>query len=714
MRRLINFTILLVLVLAVGFVLQRSGVIAIPSTASTPSATLSPPSKPARDTLRIAVADRPEALLVGAIKRLLEADNIKIDVVPYNVQTSWLELAAGELDLMIAPLGEAITAQARFRSGRLLFYSGLSTGYDVILASRLTSKPPTTLGVMAGHGYELLATQSFPNAELISAPNSVELEAWLNEGAIQAAILQKASLKNEGSPPFTHLGGTSAERPLPTVVVLSRTLTEPSASSETRTLALLKTLDQWNKLLGYMDQQPELLRSTLKKESDALGIDIDTLFQSYRFLLPSQGRQALIKDYEAGHLKEVLDLLVLARTPNITTPNWDELLKLPSHLESSLTTPEVSQDLPLNPITGSPTPPSPTTPTTIPSSQAIPLLGTNHLPGPAPQDPWPQPIKLTISQALDLPPVVTGNLTGILTARGLEAYQSDGSLAFSVPQNDTLFAVGLLADTQAFYVLTQNEVRAIDLQGQPLWATPLSGQAYSSPVLTPEAIVFLTRNAGGSQSLFALSLGDGSNLWQEALPAPTEIAPTFANAPQPMIITLDAQGQLTSRQASTGSIQWQTKVSGISPLPLAIENSKLSIAFSDGKLSLYSLENGSEIWSSNLKTTLSAGPTLFTSANLVLVPTASGKLAKVSLDTGKVLPLQDISSKALSSAIVAQDRVYLSDETGSLYTLSIKNKGQLVLGKSMQLASQPLQGPVGSSKLWALTSSNPILLIYSP
>lgn len=695
MRRLLNFCLMLVLLASVGYLLYKAKLLPLGRSSATPAPTAA--AAPVRDSLRVSVSHRPEALLVSAVKRLLEAENLKLEVVPFNSETSWMELAAGELDLVIAPVGEAVTAQARFQVGRLMFVSGLSEGYDVILAKGPLQKAPQTVGVAAAQGGELFALQKFPDSRLVPAGSQKELQAWLSEGAIQAAILESASLRGDLAASGKKLASTSGDDPMPTVVVLSRTLLAEDATTTPRIEVLLKALDAWSGLIDYLGSQPELLRSILKPEAEEMGVSLDILLKDYRFLTPNAGRDLLLQSYDQGLLKQTLDLLLLARTPNLTAPkDWNEVLELPPYLAAALPgggAPPLPTSSP-TPLSGSPTPAPLVSPTPSPSASG------------APPDPWPEPVKMPpLANPLDFPPALGDGLFGVATEQGLDVLSAAGKKAFSVTDGGPPVAAPL-ADAERFYLVQAGSVKALDSKGKAVWTYPFEGTAGPRPLLTPSDLV-LTLDGPSGYQILAISRERGVASWQATLAETAASGPVYTDLPQPTVLVIDAAAGLTAWSAETGSMLWQSSVGSPTYLEPASQGSALAVVHPEGGVRLLSTADGAQLWEADLGTALNAAPTL--TEDFVLLPAKDTFLYELSRKDGSIKGKTSLAAPLSQPAVVVDDHVYCSDEAGGVHSLQLEG---LALHWSRSLAQQGLLGPVFSQSHWGLLSPDGALLVY--
>lgn len=713
MRRLLNLCLLLVLLGSVGYLLYKAKLLPFGPTSTTANPTPSAAPAPIRDSLRISVAHRPEILLVSALKRLLEAENLKIEIVPFDAETSWMELAAGELDVVIAPIGEAVTAQARFQAGRFLFISGVSQGYDVILTRSAEVDAPKTLAVAGGQGGELFAIAKFPDSRLVTAASQQELQSWLTEGAVQAAVLESASLRGELAQSGKKLGATSPEGPMPTIVVLSQGLLEENASTTPRIDVLLRALDSWSGLIGYLSSQPELLRSTLKQEADEMGVDLEILLRDYQFLTPNVGRDALVESCDAGLLKQTLDLLVLARTGNLTAPSdWNTVLELPSYLAQAL-----PGDGPVAPTAGptaepaaSPSPALEATPQISPTGSETPAkssgttLPTHTYAGSPPPDPWPEPRKMPKArQPLEFPPALMGEVMAAATVRGLDAWDDNGKFAFQLKEGGAPLAPPL-ADENSFYVLQAGMLRAVDINGKTTWAFPFEGVP-GAAILTPDNVVFTLEGAG--YEILAISKKSGQISWQKTLANPAASPPVYADSGQPVVAVLDDQGNANVWNAQSGAPVLEKSIGEPSFLAPAAGGDQMAVLDPNGGVRLVSLADGSTKWEVALATALAGTPTL--TDNLVLVPAKDTYLYALDRSDGTIKEKRRLSVPLSSAPVVVGDHVYCCDELGGVHSLSLPG---LELNWSKSLGKTALRGPVFTRENWALLGSDGTLLLY--
>ncbi len=710
MRRLVNLLLILVMLGAVGFVLVKARIIPLGALSGPEVVPTVVPSVP-RENLRISVAHRPEALIVSALQRLLEVEGHKVEIVEFDPETAWMELAAGEIDVVIAPIGEAITGQGRFQAGRFLFISGLSQGYDAIVSPAPLAGPLKTLGISGGQGSELFAISKFPEAQVLFASNQTELQNWLLEGAVQAAVLESAGLNRELSQNATRLGGTSVDASMPTVVVLSERLAEETAETKKRLEILMATLDSWDQLIGYFTSEPKILRSTLRTEARDMGVDLEILLKDYRFFTPIQGRQALLEGSQAGLLKQTLDLLVLAKTRNLTAPNWDKTLTLSPSLEQMLASTSAS---------GSPTPLTPeSTPTALlpsatPALTASPtplaplesFTGSRHVAGKAPSTRWTKPKTVKVEKAQNLPCALTDNLVGVATSDGLVAYSPNGEVAFRTKSGPPVAAP--LADPSTFYVFLDKKLEAIDEKGKSLWSFSFEGAPSASAVMTDANLIFTVSLSDGHK-LLAVKRENGELAWQKDLDSPPASAPVQASEPQSSILLVDEAGQLQAWSSETGSPLWQSSLSKPSSLAPATLGDVVAVASPQGQIQLLSLADGRELWATELGSPIDTSPTL--TATSVVLPAQDQTVYALDRKDGSIRSKADLTGTPSTAGVAVEDYLFVCDQEGGVHCLKTNSKLAVEWSANPAKASA-LTGPAFSSKNFALLAADGTLLIY--
>lgn len=725
MRRLLNFCLFLVLVGSVGYVLWKADLLPIEGWQSGPK--LPPVQAKARDTLRISVADRPEKILVSTLHTLLKVKDQKLEVVPYNPETVWLELSAGEIDVVIAPLGEAVKAQGRFHAGRFLFTSGLSEGLDQLRA--LKEIKPKTVGVSARSGQELFALQNYPESKILVSEDHSALEGWLAEGAVESAVLQSAALSAELEKATVVLSKTSPEKPEPTVFVLSKVFekgaTEVDLSS--RVEVLKQTFETWDGLVGYLETQPDLLRSNLRKAAEASNLDIDKVLSDYRFLTPGHGRAVLERDLSRGFLQQTLDLLVLAHVPNLTAPDWAKVVAIPASIQAAF--PEAEFREPPQPSpTPRPSAPSPSpapdrtpqvtptpgaTPSATPTASITPdrlrVRGSYHVKGSAPPDVWGKPDVKAVSKRY-------GDWVPALSLRqGLAVVSDDTVRAFSLKEGRNVFdykadakwAGPPATDGVDFFVTTKSQVLCLDPKGKVKWTYDLTGAPASELAVKRPLLMVASADASGSKGVVTcLDTRTGREKWTVSLPDPPVCPPTLAQGSQVIVVIADKGKKLRAWNAETGSVVWKASLSQTTGIRPSANMGRIGLCEVNGRVSLFDVNDGTKSWDTKVGSSLIAPVTI--SRDYVLVPAKDNYLYALSRSTGDLEWKVRLNSTLSQPAVVVGGRILQSDEDGRVHTAD--SEGNLITTESY--GTGWLSRPVFSDRGWLLMDGNGKIKYY--
>ena len=713
MRRLLNFCLLLVVVGAIGFVLIKAKLVPSPfGQAPAPDTTPEAVRVSKRDVLRVAVAHRPEKFLVSALQRLLDVDGYKVELVEFRTETVWMELATGEIDMVFAPVGEAVKAQARFRAGHFLFFSGLSQGYDRIIVRSGLNGAPKSIGIGPTGGSELFALRQFPEAHILRASKLNDLSEWISKSAVDASVLESARLTPQQSTGLTSLVQTSPEKPLPTVAVISRVYTQDNQSMDlTRRLEVLaKALESWQGLVSYLDSQPELLRSTLKKAAVEEDINIEVLLRDYRFLTPSQGRTKLEEEFKKGVFRETLDLLVLVQVANLTTPDWEETLKVPAELQDSVQAKASTNTPPV----ASPSPEATATPVVTPSTappdiepppEASDSTGTFIASTVIPRV-WPKSsFRKRFSSALQQPLSVSQTLVAFNTSKGIEALKYDGKKAFTYKTSDPLTGPTVFWKDNLLGA-TGQQLLSISPRGKKRWTKEIKGEAQPDLLIhEDQVLVTLAKNDNGK--LLCIDPDDGETIWETKLADPPASSPIFARSPQNHIIVADTAGRLKAYSFRTGRLLWTKPLGKATYIRLSSYGDKIVVAEPDGRIRLYSAKDGKLIWTAEMGSSLNAPAT--PSKNVLLVPAKDTYLYCLKIESGDIAWKTRLDATLSEPAMVSGDSIFQADESGKVYSLQLSD-GALTWSKSLGKGwlSRPTISPWG----WGVIDFKGVLTFY--
>lgn len=634
------------------------------------------PESVQRDVLRVAVASRPEKLLMTSLKRLLEVEHLQLEVVEYNPDTVWLQLASQDLDLVIVPVGEAVQGQGRFDAGRWLFFTGESEGLDKLWAQTKVEQPKR-VGVYRQAASEFLARQMLPEAKVVPAKSLKEVEEWLTSGAVDAALLDMSSSSDGLDKKFRLLTATSEQNPMPTVAVLSRDFAENADSKaySTRRKVLESASQSWAGLVSYLDTQPELLKSALKKEADEAGVDLDEMLAGYRFLSPAEGRTALEKFHESGFLKRTLDLLVLSGAGNLRNPDWVSAVGLPPALKSLVS---AGNPTPVE-ATPSPSPSTVVTPTATPSVETPPEVlqpspsleaqvdATHTYPRSKVAQAWPEPLlTFKAGKVSHFSPALSNKQVAVASETNVVVHEI-GTGQITVPLTSPL-TTPVIFDGQNFILAAEGAVWAVNSQGKEVWRVETQGTPRAADQLLDGKVYFSVDNDKDSQ-LLCLDKVDGELLWSLKLDSPPSTRPVLALGDSPLLLVSTQNGDLRAYNGVNGQIIWSQKLSE----PLYIEPSagygKIGLTRANGNVTLLKTSDGTKAWDVDLGTGLIAPPTLTPQG--VLIPSKDTYLYHLSHQNGEITWKTRIAQTMSEPATVVGGQVVQSDESGNMHILEL-------------------------------------------
>jgi len=719
MKRVFNGLIFLVLVGAVLFVAVKAKLIPNPLDRGGRPAGLPTPGAPTRDELRVAVAERPERALITSLERLMKVQNQKFALVDYHPDTVWLELANGEIDLVIAPVGEAVKAQGPFKAGRFLFFTGRSVGLDKLLSSSPAEKVQK-VGTVSEAATDFLALRMLPESQIVPSGNPEELEAWLEGGAVEAALLNTSRNTPALFEKYEVLSTTTEADPMPTVAVLSKPFAENAGDQafEARKRVLLAALGTWSELVGYLDSQPDFLRATLQKDAAESGVDVDKLLADYEFLPPGAGRVALMNFQQSDGLRETLNLLVLSGTENLTAPDWSEVVALPSVLSPAfqdMGAPETAVlQPPSDPITASPTPPA-TSPTPgetpEPGDTATPVAvgaaaldPTYTYPGARVPAEWPEPLlQYNSGQAKRFPPALSRKQVALAADNYLYLHDWQTDLV-KVPLASAPTSPPL-SDGRLFFYSLDNKIVAVNAAGKQVWEHTVKGTPLAAATVARERL-FYAVDEGDRARTICLDPVDGERLWEAVSDTPPASGPVLGGDPA-LVVVPDRKGYLRAYDFESGAVRWESSLENPVYIPLAAGHGKVAAVEPNGKVTVFSLENGERQWGTNLATSLIAPPTI-TSAGL-LVPSKDTYLYYLNNGNGNIVWKASLAQIMSEPAVVTAETVLQATEGGEVHTIQLTD-GK-VLSK-VKLSEGWVSRPVFADDKWAVMDAGGRCSVY--
>lgn len=253
------------------------------------------------------------------------------------------------------------------------------------------------------------------------------------------------------------------------------------------------------------------------------------------------------------------------------------------------------------------------------------------------------------------------------------------------------------ADGRLFTADADGRVVALDPEtGRTTWSINTKAPLTSGPSVGEGIVVVGTADA----QVIALNEQTGAIIWRVKAPNQILAAPQIS---QGRIIITTINGKLCALSAQNGQQIWMydhgapTMVVRGGSLPQVADN-KVIVGFSDGKLAAFDLGDGHIIWQQTIAmpqggsqveqmVDIVADPVIV--SGTIYVATYQGKIASVSLQTGQINWMQNISS--YTGLALGPQQVFITDATSNVWAFA-RNSGQLLWVRS-ELANRKLSAP---------------------
>ncbi len=230
-----------------------------------------------------------------------------------------------------------------------------------------------------------------------------------------------------------------------------------------------------------------------------------------------------------------------------------------------------------------------------------------------------------------------------------------------------------------------------------IWKTEL-GEPGGSPIALHDGVLFLGTSAG---QVFALATSNGKVEWHTQMASEILARPAVDHG---RVVVRCVNGDLAALDAATGKQLWLVEertpaltLRGTSTPQ--IYNDLVLSAFDSGKLKVYALTNGTQLWEADIAVPrgrtdlerivdLDADPVV--RDDVVYTVAYQGRLAAVQLGSGRILWQRDIDSYL--DMVVDAYRIYIVSSTGEVWALD-RNNGA-TLWKQDALLRRGLTAPV--------------------
>lgn len=255
----------------------------------------------------------------------------------------------------------------------------------------------------------------------------------------------------------------------------------------------------------------------------------------------------------------------------------------------------------------------------------------------------------------------------------------------------------IAADGRVLAAGAKGDVVALDpTTGRTLWRTDLKAPLASGPTAGEGLVVMATADA----QIIALDGVTGKKVWQVKVLDQVLAAPQIS---QGRVIVATINGRLSALSLQNGQLLWTydhgapTLILRGGSLPQVAGN-KVIVGFADGKLGAFDLNDGHLIWEQTIAVPqgaaaveqmvdIVADPVIIN--GVIYVATYQGKIAAVSLQTGAINWLQNISS--YTGLVVAPQAIFVTDAADNVWAFARSN-GR-VLWMQNTLAHRRLSAP---------------------
>ena len=259
-----------------------------------------------------------------------------------------------------------------------------------------------------------------------------------------------------------------------------------------------------------------------------------------------------------------------------------------------------------------------------------------------------------------------------------------GAIAWRQSINSPSRVAPTVRDGRVYVVTINNELEVFDTEGNRLWehagiieTAGLLGGA--SPAVLGNVVVV----AYSSGEVYALNAENGQPLWNESLASFKKVdsvtsIPHICASPvidKNNVYLISHSGRMASIDLRSGNVNWNRDIGG-TKTPLVIGDA-IFIITSDNQLACLSSDKGEVRWVVNLPRykdkessqgrIVWTGPLL--ASNKLVVVSSTGEVKTLSPEDGSALKTISIGEGTGVSPIIANETLYVLDDSGSLYAL---------------------------------------------
>lgn len=222
----------------------------------------------------------------------------------------------------------------------------------------------------------------------------------------------------------------------------------------------------------------------------------------------------------------------------------------------------------------------------------------------------------------------------------------------------------------------KGEVFAFDDNGKPLWASKVSSEVLSAPLVADGVVIVRTSDG----SIAALSVDDGKRQWLYERSTPSLVVRNHAGVviQNGVVFAGFAAGKLAAISLSTGTVIWESavsqprgnteleRISDITSLP-SIDNEMVCAVAFQGRLACFDIKQGGMLWSREV----SSDKGLVLVNQYLYVTDEDGTVMALDKSSGSTLWKNDqLFMRQVSAPYLLDKYVLVGDFEGYVHALS--------------------------------------------
>lgn len=292
--------------------------------------------------------------------------------------------------------------------------------------------------------------------------------------------------------------------------------------------------------------------------------------------------------------------------------------------------------------------------------------------------------KFSANKIYSIPPVISKNKLYVTNNKIVNCYDINNKFkllwSYKIESDEKDLHGGGLAESKGIIYVTYGykEVLAISADtGLLKWRTTLAGITRAKPVIDKDMLFISSTD----NQLYGLETPTGSLVWKHQSLSPKE---SILKYPHPItsegyIFMPYTSGEYYILNKDSGEeimqVDFQQTISGanvISPITTLIDDNIAFLVNRSGMLIAKNLEDGDEIWTKDL----SLYQSIWLAGDVMYVASASGDLAAIDKNTGKVIWAEKITlspAVKVKSIMMVDDKLMLEMSNGFIVFLSPKD-----------------------------------------